>query len=417
MSFIDRLIKRIHYIGMDKRAVFMWSCIIKNEKRILDLIDIIDTVNYVDKTGQSPLTMAIRRNSKQIVEILLDNGADINLKNTKGQTPLVVACKKGNFEIVKMLLDRGANIYLEDVYGKTALMYALYNKKSDILQALLNVYHGEENPDITYINKKDNAGKTALIWSCLLEFEPTKQLDYIFLLTKDLLVKNNNVEMLLNENANVNIVDNEGKTALMYAVDSENNMVIKKLLECNGYSKYSNIAYVGINLKNYDTSKKELAYIKDSNWLKYQTEKKGNLERCIKELEEDANLSDILKNQEMAIKERIRVRYNKARILMHRGNLKSIDTKNKLRNLAVDTSKDKDILKIINILTCDISKEDKIFAIKKDLQETNEILKLVKRFKARIELGIKREVLNVISLCKEKEMTSLPTKINKGMDN
>ena len=60
----------------------------------------------------------------EVVELLADNGAELDLKNDDGATALIFASRHGNAEIVKLLLEKGANPELKDNEGKTALDYA-----------------------------------------------------------------------------------------------------------------------------------------------------------------------------------------------------------------------------------------------------------------------------------------------------
>ena len=56
---------------------------------------------------------SIRRYS-DVVKLLLDCGAQVDLRNKCGSTSLMLARKNGNNDIVKLLLDSGAQIDLID---------------------------------------------------------------------------------------------------------------------------------------------------------------------------------------------------------------------------------------------------------------------------------------------------------------
>ena len=55
-----------------------------------------------------PLTEAPSGGYAEVVKLLLDKGADINVKNSKGETALVIAKDRGQKEIVGMLERTGA---------------------------------------------------------------------------------------------------------------------------------------------------------------------------------------------------------------------------------------------------------------------------------------------------------------------
>ena len=68
-------------------------------------------VNKKDKSNYTPLHNTLRNKAiLSIVEILLENGADMAAKNSYGHTPLHQACCFGELEIVQTLLRHHADI-------------------------------------------------------------------------------------------------------------------------------------------------------------------------------------------------------------------------------------------------------------------------------------------------------------------
>jgi hypothetical protein len=67
----------------------------------------------VNRTGgnswDTPLSSAIRFGNKDIAELLISNGADINASDSHGWTPYMYAIKRGYKEIAQMLIDHGAH--------------------------------------------------------------------------------------------------------------------------------------------------------------------------------------------------------------------------------------------------------------------------------------------------------------------
>lgn len=73
-----------------------------------------------------------------IVQALVDTAVDINVKDrTFGYTPLIVAARQGHIDIVQILLERGADVEATDNYGSTALYWAKKNQREEIVQLLL----------------------------------------------------------------------------------------------------------------------------------------------------------------------------------------------------------------------------------------------------------------------------------------
>jgi len=78
-----------------------------------------------------------------IVKLLIEAGADINIKNNYGVTSLMLASEGGYKEIVKLLIEASADINAKNIFGDTALMYAYENNHKEIID-LLKRYGAKE---------------------------------------------------------------------------------------------------------------------------------------------------------------------------------------------------------------------------------------------------------------------------------
>ena len=104
------------------------------------LLDSGADVNAISKDrGYSPLMDAIWRENVEIAEIFIKAGADLNLISNDGQSPLILAVGNGNEKICELLAKNGADGKLKDHMGMTAYGYAKLFKKNKI-QAILEKY-------------------------------------------------------------------------------------------------------------------------------------------------------------------------------------------------------------------------------------------------------------------------------------
>jgi hypothetical protein len=93
-----------------------------------------------DANGMTPLHVAVRQKSEEIVKLLLERGANVNAQNAKSlETPLHVAInhRRPSKIILNCLLDHGANIEAADSKGMTPLHIAVRQQNEQIVKLLL----------------------------------------------------------------------------------------------------------------------------------------------------------------------------------------------------------------------------------------------------------------------------------------
>jgi ankyrin repeat protein len=91
----------------------------------------------------TPLIDAVENGHKEMTSFLLDKGADVSAR-VFGCTALHVAVEKGGKEVVKLLLAKDAEVNLEDRKGKTPLDYA----ETEEMKELLRRYGAETSKEL-----------------------------------------------------------------------------------------------------------------------------------------------------------------------------------------------------------------------------------------------------------------------------
>ena len=92
-----------------------------------------------DEVGSSSLILsATIFGYRDIIYQLLKAGVNINTGiGTAGGTPLINAAKCGHIDCLDLLLEQGADVDAQDEYGRTALMYACKERNIDAVDRLL----------------------------------------------------------------------------------------------------------------------------------------------------------------------------------------------------------------------------------------------------------------------------------------
>ncbi len=106
------------------------------------------------ENGETLMTLAVKKDLYQIVELLIANKASLFRTNIKSETPLIIAAGLGHENVVRLLISLGSKTDAKDVNGNTALHIAIINSHDTIALFLIN---SRANIDIT-----NNDNQTAL---------------------------------------------------------------------------------------------------------------------------------------------------------------------------------------------------------------------------------------------------------------
>ncbi|XP_065926160.1 uncharacterized protein [Magallana gigas] len=193
-------------------------------------------INLCMENGASPLFIACQSGHDSTVQLLLTNGADINLCMENGASPLFIACHNGQDRTVQLLVSNGANINLYKKSGASPLFIACQSGHDSTVQLLLS--NGAD------INSCMENGASPLLIACHNGHDSTVQL----LLTNgadiNLCEKNgasplyqachnghdSTVQLLLTNGADINLCMEDGASPLFKACQSGHDSTVQLLL-------------------------------------------------------------------------------------------------------------------------------------------------------------------------------------------
>ena len=174
-------------------------------------------VEAVDKNGNTALHRAVDHyrpeatssqyskkvtfsgSAKSVVDILLENKADVNIVNSSGETPLYKATSRGLLDVVKKMLQMYGGNPNKGSLNKSPLVAACIQQNVELVDTLLK--HGAD-PNLA----STSCGRGSKYTLPLFAATDKANSDIITL--------------LLNAGANVNAVNDVGKTVVCYAAES-----------------------------------------------------------------------------------------------------------------------------------------------------------------------------------------------------
>ncbi|HUU20211.1 MAG TPA: ankyrin repeat domain-containing protein [Sedimentisphaerales bacterium] len=133
-------------------------------KKVKEIIDKDpNQINVQDVQGFTPLHLASSKGHIEIVEFLLNHGADTELEIFNRDTPLMVAARyarHGQYETIKTLLEHGAKVNHKDKHGRAALHDAAMYSGKEVINLLIS--YGAD------VNARDEHQSTPLHQAAML---------------------------------------------------------------------------------------------------------------------------------------------------------------------------------------------------------------------------------------------------------
>jgi ankyrin repeat protein len=173
----------------------------------------INTVDDTTPPHNSQLHMLVGYpRLRPFVEDLLKRGANPNILNNEKETPLMLVCERGTVEDAELLIDNGAHVNIKGDGEQTAIFLATRYKAYKILDYLCKI----KGADLNVV--EELTGNTPLLQAA----------------------ENNDIKavtILCENGADYTIKDSYGKTAIEVATDEAVKAVLAKCVSSGGRRK------------------------------------------------------------------------------------------------------------------------------------------------------------------------------------
>lgn len=214
---------------------------IKSTMDTSDLIHLLiennANVNSTNSYGETPLMLALGISNFNAMKILLEtHKCDLNQIDQKGITVLMRAAQNGNEDAVNLLIQNGAEVDFSNELGYTALHYALIASKFDVARLLIDNKASVDNIDRTGMSelsfhiKNGSVQTSKFLIDNGVNFETNEKQPPLILAVKS--SKYDIAHYIIDsKRCNLNQKDFMGRTALIYASINAPINVVKWLIE------------------------------------------------------------------------------------------------------------------------------------------------------------------------------------------
>lgn len=229
----------VHF-GENELTALMKASINGNKALVQLLIDKKVDLEARNSTGDTALMLACWNNYPEIAEMLINAGADVNAKNIKGRTALHIAAqKKLPSSLMQLLLQKGADVDGEDIYGLTPFEEAINSGNLDSAQFLMqsgtHMDHVSEQYNANALMVAAYNGNVDAVKFCLTIKQININQQNIHGITPLMFAVLRNypevIKPLVDAGSDVNVVEENGYSALMLAAENGKSDMVTMLLE------------------------------------------------------------------------------------------------------------------------------------------------------------------------------------------
>ncbi len=174
-----------------------------------------EEMQFIQNYNGYPINIAAQYGNLEVVNLLLKFGAYVNVKEENGMTALMSAAQNGHKEIASLLINNNADLI------------STFKAYIDVVIALQH-----NHPDIAYLILSDQKyfySMVAIIDTPIISDEQDENLTLLMLASKKGYA--NIVQLLVDNHIDIDVVNESGYTALMYAIEAGQEEIVDILLK------------------------------------------------------------------------------------------------------------------------------------------------------------------------------------------
>ncbi|MBX3355082.1 MAG: ankyrin repeat domain-containing protein [Phycisphaeraceae bacterium] len=188
---------------------------------------------------RTALHWAARNNNVELIDVLLENGADVRVVERMGRQALALAAESGSVDAMNRLIAAKADVNARDEYGGSPVLWASGLGSPEAVQLLIDA---GADPNI-----QDSNGMTPLMWAAtlgnprsvaVLASTPGIRLDSVDVISAETALmraarngKAESVKILIDHGAKVDAKNQQGMTPFLFACATGNLDSVKAVLE------------------------------------------------------------------------------------------------------------------------------------------------------------------------------------------
>jgi ankyrin repeat protein len=237
-----------NYISKDGDRLVVLAAKRGKAKFIQLLISEGADINLKSDNGESAITVAARLGDTEFVESLIANNADINTRTKRQETPLLISIKNANEKLANSLILAGADIFNIDGNKNNASDYSKVLQLKSTVSLIQDVTKiQKKGVSFTHLNEISQLGRIQSLEYILRNFEIDTIIDgndYIhqILLIEDSINRNAVLDLVIKNKISVNPYKTDKKVALVTATINKDKTAVMKLVKAGANPNLQDIS-------------------------------------------------------------------------------------------------------------------------------------------------------------------------------